>query len=146
MTVFSQGAFALQVLVCRVLRRQALLDGFVISPCTEHSSCVCVFWVSKMNQFLVTFPWNIGFFCFLILGIKISTLDSGCCFRMRRVQSTAILTVEELLTVTAPSSRFCHEHAWQNHRQTNFVFPQWRKLLNKWISKELPFQWGQFSR
>lgn len=50
---------------------RVLLDGFVVSICIEHRSMLCISWVARMNQLLLTFLGTLSFLCFLLLRIRL---------------------------------------------------------------------------
>lgn len=49
---------------------QALLDEFVGCICMEPTSLLCISWVARMNQLLLTFLGTLSFLCFLLLRIR----------------------------------------------------------------------------
>lgn len=50
---------------------QELLDGFVFSICIEHRSLLCISWVARMNQLLLTFLRTLSSLCFLLPRIRL---------------------------------------------------------------------------
>lgn len=50
---------------------QVLLDGFIVSICREHRSLLCISWVARINQLLLTFLRTLSFLYFLLLRIRL---------------------------------------------------------------------------